>query len=489
MITKEGIINLLNDIESSHAERTISTTNTDKFGEAICAFSNDLSDCDIPGYLLIGAYDDGRVAGLKATDELLKNIAAIRTDGNIQPQPSMNVEKVSFDAGDIIVVEVFPAQFTPVRYKGKIWVRVGPRKTVANEGDEKILLEKRASNIFTFDALPCLNTTIEDLNLSLFKNEYLPKAFPEQVLKEDNRTLEQQLQALGFYDFKFKCPTNAGMLLLGKYPQQYFRGAFVQYVHFEGSDRGGNILKELRFEGNLMQALVKMDNFVELSISARKPLPVSALREEIVISYPYQATRELLMNAVMHRDYEANTPTHFYEYDNYIEIMNPGGLYGKANIQNFPHVNDYRNPIIAEAMKVLGYVNRFSRGIDRVQKDLEENGNGKAEFNFSLTTAFEVKEHINKKAVLLHFLEKEKPKSDNAIKILSFCLKGKSSKEILDMLGLSNQTYNYSRHIVPLLKKDLLNCTFPNKITSRNQQYFTTEKGISFLRKQKEQLS
>ena len=62
---------------------------------------------------------------------------------------------------------------------------------------------------------------------------------------------------------------------------------------------------------------------------------------------------------------------------------------------NFPNVSDYRNPFIAEAMKVLGYVNRFSRGVYRVQKELEENGNGKASFDFSLITAFRVVEPIS----------------------------------------------------------------------------------------------
>ena len=101
------------------------------------------------------------------------------------------------------------------------------------------------------------------------------------------------------------------------------------------------------------------------------------------------------MNAIMHRDYESNAPVAFYEYDDRIEIQNAGGLYGKVSANNFPNVSDYRNPFIAEAMKVLGYVNRFSRGVYRVQKELEENGNGKASFDFSLITAFKVVEPIS----------------------------------------------------------------------------------------------
>ena len=76
-MTKEEIRALLNDIENDRVERTISTTNTDKFGQAICAFANDLPDHRQSGYLFLGVEDDGTVKGLNVTDELLKNIAAI----------------------------------------------------------------------------------------------------------------------------------------------------------------------------------------------------------------------------------------------------------------------------------------------------------------------------------------------------------------------------------------------------------------------------
>ena len=78
--------------------------------------------------------------------------------------------------------------------------------------------------------------------------------------------------------------------------------------------------------------------------------------------------------------------------DDRIEMMNHGGLYGRANEQNFPKVNDYRNIVVAEAMKVLGFVNRHSRGVLRVQKDLKANENGEAVYDFSYQTAVMVTE-------------------------------------------------------------------------------------------------
>ena len=92
----------------------------------------------------------------------------------------------------------------------------------------------------------------------------------------------------------------------------------------------------------------------------------------------------------MHRDMQNNTPLRFYEFASHLEILNAGGLYGNARPENFPSVNDYRNPLVASAMKTLGYVNMFNRGVGQVQTDLKENGNPPAEFNVNLITAFKV---------------------------------------------------------------------------------------------------
>jgi ATP-dependent DNA helicase RecG len=115
------------------------------------------------------------------------------------------------------------------------------------------------------------------------------------------------------------------------------------------------------------------------------------------VDYPDWATRELLMNAICHRDYSSNGPIQFYQYDDRIEILNHGGLYGRATIENFPNVNDYRNLVIAEAMKVLGFVNRQSRGVIRVQDELVTNENGEPQYDFSYGTAVLVIEHKSAK--------------------------------------------------------------------------------------------
>ena len=104
----------------------MSVNDTDKFCEAVCAFANDMPDSKQNGYLLVGVHDDGRLSGLKATDSLLKNLAAIRSDGNVLPIPVMNVETFHLPEGDVVVVEVAPAVFGIAAGRGFALARVGP---------------------------------------------------------------------------------------------------------------------------------------------------------------------------------------------------------------------------------------------------------------------------------------------------------------------------------------------------------------------------
>lgn len=387
----EEIKSLLTEMESDRIERTVSLTNTDKFAEAICAFSNDFPNHRKPGYLIIGVDDKtGKPSGITVTDDLLKNLSAIRSSGNILPQPAMTVEKYSFEGGDVAVVKVIPAYQSPVRYKGRIWIRTGPSKAVANEVEERILIEKRTSNAKTFDASPFIGTTINDINLNIFKEKYLPNAIDKETFEKNGRDIKLQLASLRLYDIKYDCPTNAGILVLSDDPMYFLPGAYIQYVKFDGIDVSSSISNEKRFVGSLVNVISQVDEFIKNNLVRNKLLPTEGFFMAGKENYPHFALRELLMNAIMHRDYESNTPIKLYEFSNRIIIQNTGALYGAANKENFPNVNDYRNPIIGEALKNLGFVEKFSVGISRAKAKLLENNNPEPKFDLSLVSAFEV---------------------------------------------------------------------------------------------------
>jgi len=380
VLAQDQLLKFLSDLEADCIERTISVSNTEKFGQAICAFANDLPNHRRPGYLLIGVDDDGKLSGLKVTDELLKNLGGIRSDGNILPQPFINVAKFSLDGGDVAVVEVMPSDLPPVRYKGRVHIRVGPRRAIANEQEERVLSERRVALARSFDALPCAEATIDELALGQF-DAYRREAVDPETIAENRRPIELQLASLRLYVAERGCPTYAGILLFGKNPRFFLPGAYVQYLRLPGEDLTDVPEDQAEISGDLNSVLRELEARLRLLIQTAMR-PIGGLEEKLLSDYPEWALRELLMNAVMHRNYDSNSPIRFYAFRDHIEIQSPGGLYGEATPENFPSRNSYRNPVIAEAMKSLGFVNRFGYGVQRAQALLEQNGNPPAVFEF-----------------------------------------------------------------------------------------------------------
>lgn len=383
MLSEDELRRLMADLESDRVERTTSTSKTDKHCRAICAFANDLPRHRKPGYLLVGVTDDGKPSGLTVTDQLLLNLAAHRDNGRIQPLPTMAVARFVLEGGEVAVVEVQPSDIPPVRYDGRIHIRVGPRRAIASEQEERILVERRTAASRTFDLRPIRGASLDDLVMDLFV-QYRSRAVAPDVVEENHRALELQLASLSLYDTDAAAPTHAGMLLLGKEVRRWLPGAYVQFVRFDGCSLADDPRDEKVIDGDLLTVLRELDGLVKLQTTGH-PAPISALREKVMWDYPPFAVRELVMNAVMHRDYEAIAPVRFYWFDDHIEIQNPGGLYGAATRENFPRQNAYRNPVIAGAMKALGYVNTYGHGVLRAQRVLADNGSPPAEFEFQDT--------------------------------------------------------------------------------------------------------
>lgn len=395
MLTIDEIKNLMKDIESDRIERTTSFKE-DKLGPAVCAFSNDFPNHKQPGYIFLGVNDDGKVSGITISDKDLVQIGGVKSNGNVLPQPSLVVSPVQkIDGGDVVVVEVKPSLYPPVRYDGRCWIRIGPRKAKATIEEERILTERRAAYAKTYDLVPAMGATISDISVEYFKSNYISIAIDKDTLKENGRTEEEQLASLRFFDIKENCPTNAGIILFGLNPEFYLPGAFIQYVKFNGNEMTSDVEYEKKFSGALITELSSIDDFIKYNVIKERPIKQDSFQEFILKNYPYWSLRELIMNAIMHRSYESNAPIYIYEFLDRIEIINPGGLFGDVNAQNFPNASDYRNIVLAEAMKILGYVNRFNYGINRAKDELMKNGNGEPIFDISLVTKFKVTIPIN----------------------------------------------------------------------------------------------
>ena len=184
--TDAELESLLDDIESDRAERKESWAGDapERGRQAICAFANDLPNHQESGVLFVGARDNGQAAGLHVTDQLLTTLADIRSDGNTLPPPSLIVEKRVLKGQEMAVVTVQPADAPPVRYRGRIWVRVGPSRRVATAQDERILNEKRRHRDLPFDAAHCRIAHSMNSIERHSKESTFPTSLPKMCLKQ-----------------------------------------------------------------------------------------------------------------------------------------------------------------------------------------------------------------------------------------------------------------------------------------------------------------
>jgi len=374
---------LLADLESDRVERKESLSPIDKIQQAICAFANDLPDHRKPGILFIGIADNGACAGLTVDDKLLRRLADIRSEGNILPMPTMIVQKRIFMGCEVAVVAVEPSDAPPIRYRGRVYVRVGPTSRLASAEEERRLSERRRARDLPFDLQPLPSARLADLDKELFQRLYLPSAVSPEILEENRRSLEHQMSSLRFVTAEEPhLPTILGVLVVGIDPRRFIPGDYIQFLRIDGTELTDPLKDQKEIDGALSDLLRLLDEILRANIAvASDPTadPVEIRRPD----YPLAALQQLARNAVMHRSYEGtNAPVRITWFEDRIEILNPGGPYGQVTRANFgqPGVADYRNPNLAGAMKNLGYVQRFGFGILLARQELEKNGNRPPDF-------------------------------------------------------------------------------------------------------------
>jgi ATP-dependent DNA helicase RecG len=375
---------LLVDVEADRVERKASLANTDRIREAICAFANDLPDHRAPGVVFVGVNDDGRCSGLSITDQVLVTLADMRSDGNIVPFPSLTVQKRILMDCELAVVIVQTADAPPVRFQGRVWVRVGPRGAIATVEDERRLIEKRRARDLPFDMQPLRAATLLDLDVDLFRRSYLPSSVAPEVIAENRRSIEQQLASLRMVTRGGgePIPTVVGVLVLAMDPLQFIPGAYIQFLRFDGNKLTDPIRDGVVISGPLPELLQVLEQKLEAHIETARDF-TSASVELVRPDYPMVALQQLTRNAILHRSYDGtNAPVRINWFSDRIEILNPGGPFGQVNKSNFgmAGITDYRNSYLAEAMRNLGYVQKFGVGISLAKSELEKNGNPPLEF-------------------------------------------------------------------------------------------------------------
>ncbi len=382
-MTDAELEGLLDDLESDRVERKESPSDGDKLRQAVCAFANDLPGHNKPGVLFVGVNDKGDQIGLAITDQMLQNLASMRGDGNILPFLSMDVQKRELRGQDVAVVIVHPSDAPPVKFKGTVWIRSGPRRGIANPDDERRLNEKRRFRDLPAEIRPITSAGLEVLDELLFRRTYLPSAVDAEVLDNNQRSLEHRLIASKFaHPGPPVCPTLLGVLTVGKAPTDWAPGAYVQFLRIDGTALGDPVKNARELREPLPDLLAELEDMFKNNIQS-SPDFVSGPVEVATPDYPLVALQQIVRNAILHRSYEnTNAPVRLYWFNDRVEVQNPGGPYGQVTKQNFgqPGAYDYRNPNLAAVMKELGYVQRFGYGITLARNEMAKNGNPEIEF-------------------------------------------------------------------------------------------------------------
>ena len=416
------------------------------------------------GYKVCGVYDPQDLQK-KVTEQALQMMPVVR--------PLFTVGKV----GEAVVVsaEISECELIdkPCYYKGTgkmrgSFVRVG-------EAD----LPMTEYEIYSFEAykrkIHDEIRTVPNSSISVInKNEltvFLAKLKSEKPNLE-NLSDEENLALSGILvDNEL---TVAGLMLFGLYPQGLFPQLCITAVVVPGKEIGDvgeendRFLDNKKIEGTIPQMIDAAMNFVKRNMKSKTIIDDEGKRAD-KSEYPLKAVREIIINAIVHRDYSINTensPVRIMLFSDRLEVENPGGLYGRITIDNLGKVGaDTRNPFIASNLEILiNTENRFS-GIPTIRNEMK-----KAELPSPL---FENNRGVFK--VTLFNSESAYPEEEESLtteNILGFCKTPRSREEIAEYLGLGSMSYAM-RNITPFIKSGQIKMTKPETPKSKNQKYYT----------------
>lgn len=333
---------------------------TEKFTRTVIAFAN----CQ-GGRIIFGIDDHSHcIVGIEA-DEVFPMMDAIANaiSDSCTPQIIPNIEPQTIDGKNVIVVNVRPQYNRPYYLSGKgrdkgTYVRVGATSRPADEDKVTDLLME--GKRISWDELSCMEYPVvqEDVNrlceeirnhrIKAGLSDRLPDAgqlVSMKVLKKDE---------LGLH------ASNAFALLTSS----YFQFAKIQCALFKGCDRGVFIDKK-EFEGPIYGQIDEAVNFVLRNI--RLGVTIGKVLRHEKYELPPEAIREMIINAVCHRDYRLSSCVQVSVFDDRLEISSPGGLYnGLTFDEMIEGHSSIRNRSVATVFQQMGIIEKWGTGIRRI---------------------------------------------------------------------------------------------------------------------------
>ena len=272
-------------------------------------------------------------------------------------------------------------------------------------------------------------------------------------------------------------PTVAGLLLFSSYPQAFFPQLCVTAVSVPGTEIsstgsvGERFIDNKRIDGTLVQILDGSLQFVRKNMKTATIIDPNTGKRIDRTEYPVIALRELILNALIHRDYSIHTdstPVTIRMFSDRFEIENPGGLYGRMTLDRLGKVSaDTRNPSIANAMEILGETeNRYS-GIPTILNAMEEHGLPAPKFENDRGVF---------KVTLYNKAAAEQELDPDEAEVFRYCMVPRSRTELEELFkGRMSIAYAMEKLIKPMIAKGMLALTIPDKPRSKFQKYYTVK--------------
>ncbi|MEA3282198.1 MAG: ATP-binding protein [Euryarchaeota archaeon] len=383
MLTTREIETRIEEWESQTTEFKKEFT-TDPIRQTITALSNDYAETG-GGVIIIGVDPSTRVIlGLTGDpEETLRRVTGICRDGSIVPTLAPQIYQLDVNGKTVGIIEVKQSERRPHRANNICYIRIGPTTRKATPDEEFELV--RRSGRFPFDMMPVREAAVEDLDMLKFEQEFLAKRVSSGILSVNHRSPIEWAENLKFLvrEGDRLIPTVAAILLFGKNPQSLLPHGSIDFIRFEGDDPSYPIADRKELTGTIDEQIKSATEIVgHFMIQSYQFSQKSPVRTDIV-EYPLRAVREAVTNAVMHRDYEiSRTNVSIKMFDDRLEIMSPGGLYGIVTRDNFgTGINDYRNPTLAVNLNLLGLIEKAGTGIFLIRRQMEENGSFNPEFD------------------------------------------------------------------------------------------------------------
>ncbi len=361
-MNKEELKEIIKRKEGERLEFKSSTADPHRLVEIAVSFANHSG-----GLLLIGVSDGAEVKGIEIGRGTIENLTNTITD-NTDPVIYPKITTPKIDGKKIIMIEVAPSDQKPHLAYGKPFKRAGSVTKLMSRNEYERLLFSKTENAFGLQV--CRQATRADIDeqaIAEFKRKY--ESVNDTRLYGSNEEILKSRNCLT----EVGEVTNAGILAFGKDPQKFIQKAYVTVVRYPEVVITDTILDSKNFYGNLFDQIDAADQYLREHIQVISKIPQVGLARQDTPVYPYFVLRELLVNAVAHRDYRIYGSRILIQmFADRIEFYSPGSFLPGITPENLLESQRSRNPAIARVLHDVKYLEEFGNGIDRIYETIEK---------------------------------------------------------------------------------------------------------------------